>query len=41
MKEECAVNALNRKFVARCFFFFFFFEITKWTKVVIKPISCV
>ena len=38
MKEECAVNALNRKFVAR---FFFFFEITKWTKVVIKPISCV
>ena len=37
MKEECAVNALNRKFVAR----FFFFEITKWTKVVIKPISCV
>lgn len=37
MKEECAVNALNRKFVARCFFFFFFLKSQNGQKLLLNP----
>lgn len=34
MKEECAVNALNRKFVAR---FFFFLKSQNGQKLLLNP----